>query len=1303
MVFQGLTSPLWCDIFNQVIDLAFEGTEDSKSVNAQLRAPAGTKEPIPTRIPSIRRDRSFPIYPRHHGIQNIKASEMNFYNCGFYLSYLHDLHPKITELDLESVLKGLCTFSCEAVISSRNSQKPTPMDSKLIAVYENLLSRGLPTFPSLLVEGTLARLPHSHIPIHEESETGSFEFRHRDLDAETEEDWLNLLKKAHYIIDPRLTANDLLSESFDSDEEKKFFSSLLPQFLGNHITQLVETQRLFETLIDREMATQFIRQRVDFALETDQIKVVFEVDGEQHEEPGQRRIDERRDKILKNSGWEVFRIPARDVRCGRLEQRIEQDVNLLRDKLATNPFFALTEQNYQSPLWETELGQKALQLVLTPFSVARLQKTLLLALRASVLSLHQSKWRLVIVERDVPCAQLAILDFLQTLQAFYNLLEINTPLPEIELLIYTTPEFERASSGVSEDQLSEFRINTNQQVLDSQNAETFHGDLLIDISVLQRYGFTKSDLGSNSAAVSIRSVHTPGDRDRIQSSEPIAYPMTDDKREPLRFFLQNLFRKQDFREGQFEILTRSLAQKPVIGLLPTGAGKSLCYQLSALLQPGVTFVIDPLRSLMFDQAENLKTNRIDRIAFINSEQETKEREKIIRQMGNGEFQIIFIAPERLQIKKIREELRRMTTAFSVPYVVVDEAHCVSEWGHDFRTSYLNLASTVQDFCRFRNIPPTIVALTGTASYAVLTDIQREIGIGDEEAKIYPSTFDREELRFSLYTVPSNQKQSQLLDILNVVPNQFSVNVDSFYEPNGDHTHSGIVFVPHVNGAFGENVRTVLSHELDIPVEFYSGTAPKNFEPEPKLNLTEREQYWNKYKQSVQQRFKKNEFTLLVSTKAFGMGIDKPNIRYTIHYGIPQSLEAFYQEAGRAGRDRQNSICAIIFSDDSAANADVALDSHRSIDEIAKLPDPPLGKQGDIHRMMWFQKQGFQGARAEKRVIFELLEDSIYPCLHHQTLQLNQSEEIQIPFGRSDSIKMKREKAIYRLSIIGVVQDYTIDFRFKQFEVTIVKRPEGEYLAQLQSYIARYKTQDGTAIDQQVQQRRGGNLIEKCLGYLIEFVYEEIEKKRRRAIQTMAEVVRNCHTDETIREALLSYLERSPFTEPLEQLARQIESQEWWDILDINNELNQPLLSEVDGARQLLGGCRRTLESFPSHPGLYLLSGFARLLLPNQEVEQALSDIRSGFQNLTDRPISRREEITLEFLRNFEQWSESIQNFEMIQADIAEIALNTLQTRVIAHAIYHMNPLYAERILLNWILQDIENFNQQFLGGAQNAR
>ena len=1219
---------------------------------------------------------------------------MNFYNCGFYLGYLDNLHKITDELELESVLKCLCTFSCETITPPKAL---TPMDSKLsqlIAVYENLLSRGLPTFPSLLVERTLTQLPSPDIAIHEQSETGSFEFLHKGLDATVETEWLDLLKRAHYIVDPRLTPeSELPHYPFDSEEEQIFFSKRLPQYLAEHITLLVEPQRPFETLIDPEKATdkeiKFCqRRRVDFALETDKIKVVFEVDGEHHQKDPQLTLDEERDRILEKSGWKVLRIPTKDVR----ENKIDGAILLKLNKLKAAPFFDLTGQNYCSPLWETELGQKALQLVLTPFAVARLQKTLLFGLRTSALSLNHPKWKLVVVERDVPCAQLAILDFLITLKAFYSLLEIDTPLPKIELLIYTTPEFKKANSGVSADQLSEFNINTNRRVLGSGDEEAFEGDLLIDISMLQRYGFTKPEsdfcdrlLGANGVAFSIRSTHTQGGTNQIQPSEPIAYPMADDKRGPLRFFLQNLFRKTDFREGQFEILTRSLARKSVIGLLPTGAGKSLCYQLSALLQPGVTLVVDPLRSLMFDQAENLKTIGIDRIAFINSELTRKEKTEIELRMGNGEFQIVFVSPERLQIKRFREALRRMTNKFSVPYVVIDEAHCVSEWGHDFRTAYLNLASTVQAFCRFHDIPPTIVALTGTASYAVLADVQREIGIPEEEAKIYPSTFDRPELKFKVDKVLTKDKQWQLSDIFKALPGLFWVDRDSFFKPNGHRTYSGIVFVPHVDKEFGEEVRTFLSKQLGIcRIEFYSSGAPETFTPPPK---------WDEHKRMVQQEFKTNEFPLLVSTNAFGMGIDKPNIRYTIHYGMPKSLEAFYQEAGRAGRDRKGSICAIIFSDDNAAKADKFLDKPPTIDELKKLP---WSAQGDIHRMLWFHIRAFQGATPEKLAIHKLLEGWIHPCLNG--IKPKHSKRIQIPYnGKSEN---EQEKAIYRLAIIGVVQDYTKDFDAKQFEVTIVKRPEAEYLAELKSYIDRYKTQDGTAIDEAVKKRKKGkNLIEKCLGYLIEFVYDEIEKKRRRAIQTMAEVARDCPTDATFREALLNYLEKSPFTEHLLKLARRIEPEDWWKVLDIKGELGQPLLNEVDGARQLLGGCRRTLESDPDHPGLYFLSGFARLLLSTPEVEQAPSDIRSGFQNLTDLPVSIQEEIALQFLDHFKQWSGNIQNFDTIQADIAETVLDELPTRTVTRAVYDMNPDYAERILLNLMFQDVENFNQQFLGGT----
>ncbi len=418
-------------------------------------------------------------HPRKIG--ESEDTEMNFYNCGFYLGYLHNLKPKIAGLDcaagldFESVLKSLCAFSCEAIIPSQNPRS-LPTDAKLIAVYENLLSRGLPTFPSLLVERALTRLPHPHIPIQEDSEIGSFELFHPRLDSETEGEWLDLLTRAHCIVDPRLTNMELFHNPFDSDAERTFFYSFLPN-VGAHTLQLTEPQRGFESLVKEDEVEEFFDQRVDFAIDTKGIRTIIEIDGE----PRDHILDEKRNKALKKNGWQVVRIPTRDLRNGRVCNVLSQ----LRDRFSQDRYFDLTEQNYHSPLWGTELGQKALQLVLTPFAIARLQKILLLALRASVLSLSQPEWNFVVVERDVPCAQLAVLDFLQTLRAFYKLLEIGTPLPKVKLLIYTTPEFVQFDSGVSKNLLSEFSICTKRSVLDTQNLAAFDGDFLVDISTLQ--------------------------------------------------------------------------------------------------------------------------------------------------------------------------------------------------------------------------------------------------------------------------------------------------------------------------------------------------------------------------------------------------------------------------------------------------------------------------------------------------------------------------------------------------------------------------------------------------------------------------------------------------------------------------------------------------------------------------------------------------------------------------------------------------------------------------------------------------
>ena len=358
--------------------------------------------------------------------------------------------------------------------------------------------------------------------------------------------------------------------------------------------------------------------------------------------------------------------------------------------------------------------------------------------------------------------------------------------------------------------------------------------------------------------------------------------------EVLQYFLQYVFRFSSFKEGQQEGIERILSRKDSIILLPTGSGKSLIYQLASLLVPGKIIVISPLTSLIIDQIDNLFYQGVDCASAIYHGNTTDASDT---SFSDPRITLTYISPERLQVKSFRDSIDNLLIKNSVFAVAVDEAHCVSEWGHDFRTAYLNIGRTSREVFQKNGKLPVIVALTGTASSAVLKDVQRELNIHDYDAIITPETFDRKELRFHVFKSSSKSKQRQLDSVINnYIPSQFQQNPARFFGLSNDNSNGGIVFCPHVNGDFG--VQKVCRQLAALaPSDYYSGAAPKDFNGN-----------WDAQKHKVSSAFKSNQINLLVATKAFGMGIDKPNVRFTVHYGIPGSIESFYQEAGRAGRD-----------------------------------------------------------------------------------------------------------------------------------------------------------------------------------------------------------------------------------------------------------------------------------------------------------------------------------------------------------------------------------------------------------------
>lgn len=656
-------------------------------------------------------------------------------------------------------------------------------------------------------------------------------------------------------------------------------------------------------------------------------------------------------------------------------------------------------------------------------------------------------------------------------------------------------------------------------------------------------------------------------------------PMRKPEREELEYFLSYIFRKPSFREGQYEGITRVLEGKDVLLLLPTGAGKSLVYQLSSFLLPGVTIVIDPIISLMEDQIDNLSLMGIDRCIAITSQIETPEkRQKILDLVAQGEYLFVFIAPERFQTVEFREALRSLTVHTPVALIVVDEAHCVSEWGHDFRTAYLNIGRTSREYCRSGNRVPPLVALTGTASRAVLKDIQRELRIDTLDAVITPKTFDRPELRFAVLHVPSQEKMAVLEGYLSKkLPTLFGLTPATFYQARGKGTYAGLVFCPHVNGPLGvQQVAREIRNALRIPLDTYSGKEPKRVDP----------RVWRLHKKRATRAFKRNRIPLLVCTKAFGMGIDKPNIRYTVHLGVPPSIEAFYQEAGRAGRDRNPAYCTIIVSIDDMRRAERLLDPNTSVEEIDRIVRETGWNGDDVTHTLYFHARSFRGIAEEKRNVAIVL--SKIPDLERPgSFVLSIPEEIALSCTKEEDREPREvvEKAIYRLLLVGVLSDYTIDYATKTFTLHISGATKEEIVEAYGKYVAGYLTSRRSVEMEKLSRYLHlgyRDFVLQAVELLLHFLYDVIEKGRRRAFYEMLLACRDARSDQDIRQRILRYLETTWYSEALEELVRD-ESGGLVRSMDIFDSLNS--LQEI---AELRGQVSRYLESYPDHPALLML-------------------------------------------------------------------------------------------------------------------
>ena len=843
----------------------------------------------------------------------------------------------------ESLLSSL---SCFDVSSSSPIIHPEDIDP-IVAVVNNLISRGLPTLAPLGMEEAFSK----YFSISESGiKLGAISFNSTgELPAED-------IFRAMHIIDPRMSLSDYNYDILESSFEKDFVTRYLS---GNasFLRQLLEPQRELSSIVEIPDRRFVKDQRVDFALdapysekgEEHNVGFITEIDGEKYHSAGIQTVrDKKRDELTKKAGHETYRITSL------------QDKTAVANWLKSPElwgYLLILKDNYNKTI--TGKWKNTLQAVLTPFAVARVQKVIIEAILSGNLDMNANSWKILVNERDVPCAALAIENIEDIFSNLFHLEGKGRCLPQIDLSI------------VSNNDFSDSPLHLGRKLV--QSMDDSEADIIIDISILLRSKISKADnIGKAKAFYLIRSSHREENTRVLLTAEPISYkPLiakndkgeyvesNNDGIDSLRFFIQNIFRKRDFRPGQLPILSRALQYRNTIGLLPTGGGKSLTYQLAALLQPGITIIVDPLVSLMTDQYNGLRDLLIDCCSYVNSTLSAVERQRNMNKMLLSEVLLEFMSPERFMIESFRDSLSAMAPVNGVyhAYGVIDEVHCVSEWGHDFRTAYLHLGRNMSRFMKAKGRDTiSIIGLTATASFDVLADVERELTLGsnltiDQDVIVKAEEEQRLELNYEVVQVfpeyhyssePDliigtdwtmkdcvyGAKRAEVLTLFDYVTEELNrineripaegaaydtripgYDAAGFFDTdsNGTFENAGIIFCPHRSGGIGvRNKPDSLSKRSSLS-EFIAEKKAGNYKIDTFIGGDNAE--------SSLSSFKSNRSNIMVATKAFGMGIDKPNVRFTININYPSSIESFVQEAGRAGRDRKNAISYIVYCND----------------------------------------------------------------------------------------------------------------------------------------------------------------------------------------------------------------------------------------------------------------------------------------------------------------------------------------------------------------------------------------------------